>query len=81
MATLTLKNFPDDLYAQLKARAAQHRRSLNREAILCLEEALADLPGRDPSTTLADLRRARARLRRIRLTDRDLVAARSRGRA
>jgi len=81
MATLTLKNFPDDLYAQLKARAAQHRRSLNREAILCLEEALADLPGRDPSMTLADLRRARARLRRIRLTDRDLVAARSRGRA
>jgi len=26
VATLTLKNFPDDLYAQLKARAAHHRR-------------------------------------------------------
>ena len=81
MATLTLKNFPDDLYAQLKARAAHHRRSLNREAIVCLEEALAGLPGRDPGTTLADLRRARGRFRRIHVTDRDLGAARARGRA
>ena len=33
MATLTLKNVPDDLYQKLKAQAVAHRRSLNQEAI------------------------------------------------
>jgi plasmid stability protein len=80
MATLTLKNFPDDLYAQLKDRAAQNRRSLNREAILCLEEALVGQPRENAARTLAALRRARARLHRIHLTDRDLAAARNSGR-
>ncbi len=36
MATLTLKNVPDDLYRRLKEQAAAHRRSLNQEAIECL---------------------------------------------
>lgn len=81
MATLTLKNFPDDLYAQLKARAAHHRRSLNREAILCLEQALGAAPEQAAATTLAELRRRRARFRRLFVTDRDLAAARASGRA
>jgi len=38
--TLTLKNIPDDVYERLKASAAAHRRSLNGEAIVCLEKAL-----------------------------------------
>lgn len=38
MATLTLKNVPDGLVRRLKERAARHRRSLNQEAIVCLEE-------------------------------------------
>jgi antitoxin FitA len=33
MATLTLKNVPDDLYRRLKESAARNRRSLNQEAI------------------------------------------------
>ena len=41
MATLTLKSLPDDLHARLKERAARNRRSLNREAIACLEDALS----------------------------------------
>lgn len=40
MATLTLKNVPDDLYRRLKARAEQNHRSLNREAIRCLEASV-----------------------------------------
>lgn len=44
--TLTLKNIPDAVYAQLKAAAALHRRSLNSEAIVCLETVLT--PGRMP---------------------------------
>ena len=41
MATLTIKNIPDELYTHLKAQAERHRRSLNGEAIVCLELALA----------------------------------------
>ena len=42
--TLTLKNIPDEIYVRLKASAEGHRRSLNSEAIVCLELVL--LPGR-----------------------------------
>lgn len=38
--TLTLKNIPDDVYERLKHSAEAHRRSLNREAIVCLESVL-----------------------------------------
>jgi plasmid stability protein len=37
MATLTLKNVPDELVTRLKAEAARNRRSLNQEAIARLE--------------------------------------------
>ncbi|MBK7543650.1 MAG: plasmid stability protein [Candidatus Competibacteraceae bacterium] len=40
LTTLTLKNIPDELYNRLKASAELHRRSLNSEAILCLETTL-----------------------------------------
>jgi plasmid stability protein len=38
MATLTLKNVPDDLYAALKESAKRNRRSLNQEVIAELAE-------------------------------------------
>lgn len=38
--TLTLKNIPDAVYDCLKAAAELHRRSLNSEAIVCLESVL-----------------------------------------
>src|ERR1700691_1633185 len=38
--TLTLKNIPDEIYTRLKDLAAMHRRSLNSEAINCLESVL-----------------------------------------
>ena len=41
MTTLTLKGVPDRLHAQLKKRAAAEHRSINRQAILLLEQALA----------------------------------------
>lgn len=81
MATLTIKNLPDPLYARLKARAAEHRRSINSEAILAVERALAATPAADPTDLLATLRRSRARLKGVYLTDKDLRAARESGRA
>lgn len=40
-STLTLKNIPDTVYERLKAAAQANRRSLNMQAIVCLESALA----------------------------------------
>lgn len=37
---LTLKNLPRDLHRSLKNRAARHGRSLNSEAIACLQSVL-----------------------------------------
>lgn len=59
--TLTLKNIPDDVYDRLRAAAGQHRRSLNSEAIVCLETVLT--PSRlPPSERLARARELRAGL-------------------
>jgi plasmid stability protein len=38
--SITLKNLPDALHARLAAAAKRHRRSLNNEAIVCLEAGL-----------------------------------------
>ena len=39
--TLTLKNVSPLLHRKLKAQAKRHKRSLNQEAILCLERAVS----------------------------------------
>lgn len=39
MATLTLKNIPDELHALLKESAERNRRSLNSEILIRLESA------------------------------------------
>ncbi len=44
MATLTIKNVPDALYQRLKDSAKRERRSMNSEALLCLELALRRVP-------------------------------------
>lgn len=38
MATLTIRNFPDDVHERLKAQAKRNRRSLNQEVIAELVE-------------------------------------------
>ena len=59
--TLTLKNIPDHVYHRLKAAAETHRRSLNSEAIVCLESVL--LPGTvTPAERLARARELRSAL-------------------
>lgn len=40
MATITVKNIPDELYTQLKAVANANRRSVNSEVIVCIERRL-----------------------------------------
>lgn len=59
--TLTLKNIPDFIYDRLKRSAEAHRRSMNSEAIVCLEAAL--LPAKvTPAARLARARELRAAL-------------------
>src|SRR5690349_17284792 len=55
---LTLKNVPDELYEALKRRAAENRRSINSEAITCLETAIREL-SIDPNDFVAQIRRHR----------------------
>lgn len=38
MATLYVKNVPDELYAALRVRARQNRRSISEEVLLLLEQ-------------------------------------------
>ena len=59
--TLILKNIPDAVYERLKTVAEMHRRSMNSEAIVCLETVL--MPTKlAPSERLARARELRAAL-------------------
>ena len=42
MPGVLIKNVPRELHERLKQRAARHRRSMNRELLVLLEEALDD---------------------------------------
>jgi plasmid stability protein len=60
-ATITLKNIPDVLYERLKLQAQVHRRSINSEAIVCLEAALSP-KAIDPAEHIARARAIHAEL-------------------
>ena len=77
--TLTLKNIPDAVYERLKASAEAHRRSLNSEAIVCLEAML--LPSKvEPAERLARARELRASLGRVKFKAKDIQALKTEGR-
>ncbi|HTS71519.1 MAG TPA: Arc family DNA-binding protein [Terriglobia bacterium] len=79
MATLTIKNVPEELHQRLKERAAEHRRSLNSEAISCLETVLVRKRV-DPQEFLARVDALRKRMPRMYLTEEFLRAAKNAGR-
>jgi plasmid stability protein len=79
MASITLKNIPDDLYDLLRINAAAHHRSINSEMIHCLETVLR------PTTVgveerLARLRELRSRIQSDHFEPGDINAAIDRGR-
>lgn len=77
--TLTLKNIPDELYKRLKASAEAHRRSLNSEAIVCLESVL--LPERiSPTERLARAKALRNSLPKDKFQPRDMDSFKREGR-
>ena len=79
MATVTIKNIPDDLYNELKRSAEVNRRSINSEAIVCLERSL----GRrrvDIDEILTRIRGVRRRTAHLALNDTILAKAKRDGR-
>jgi plasmid stability protein len=40
MASITIKNIPEELYEKLRLTATLHRRSINSEMINCIEKVL-----------------------------------------
>nr|WP_299246008.1 Arc family DNA-binding protein [uncultured Halomonas sp.] len=80
MASLTVKNIPDELYDRLKASATLHRRSINSELIIYLERAL--LPSNaTPEQHLDKARELRQRVRADRLlSEADITDAKNDGR-
>jgi plasmid stability protein len=78
--TLTLKNIPDEVYARLKASAQVNRRSLNSQAIVCLESVLLQTR-LAPAERLARARAMRGALAPARFRARDIDALKKAGRA
>ncbi|HMU32665.1 MAG TPA: hypothetical protein PKC89_02255 [Pyrinomonadaceae bacterium] len=71
MATLTIKNLPDEIYTILSETAKRNRRSINGEAIFRLERSL-DLPVRESKEEmLVNIRKDRNKLAKmgVHLTD------------
>ena len=58
MATVTVKNIPDELYARLKSVALINRRSINSEIIMCIERAVVSRQI-NPETILEKARQLR----------------------
>ncbi|HZD55379.1 MAG TPA: Arc family DNA-binding protein [Anaerolineales bacterium] len=68
MATITVKNIPNDLYEQLKRSAEAHRRSINSEIIACIEQAVQSRQ-LDPEAILVRAQRLREKTAHYRVTD------------
>lgn len=78
MPTLTIRKVPQELYDELKQRAAEHRRSLNSEVLHCIERALRSRRV-DPEALLARLDALREAVD-LEICDDDLRKARDEGR-
>ncbi len=80
MATVTLKNVPEELVARLKKEARENRRSLNQEALARLEASLVAARRTGPEAVKA-LRRLHRRLAGVGpLSDAFLERAKNEGR-
>jgi hypothetical protein len=77
--TLTLKNVPDAVYARLKSTAISNRRSINGQAIVCLEAALREQRVA-PAERLTRARALRATLKTHTFRARDIDALKREGR-
>ena len=80
MAAITLKYLPPALHRTLKIRAERHKRSLNKEVIAVLEEAVAPSRRIDVGVLLAATRQFRDSLK-FKATPSGIEAFKREGRA
>jgi plasmid stability protein len=80
MANLTSKGLPRELYALLRRRAAEHRRSMNAEVLVLLEQGLPAAPV-DPEALLARADAVRERVHGRPFTAAAIRRWRAKGRA
>jgi plasmid stability protein len=80
MATITVKNIPDDLYELLKRSAKANRRSINSEIIVCIESAVRSQEI-DPVKALSRARMLRERTAEYVITDDEFTQAKRTGRS
>jgi len=64
MASITLKNIPTELHRELKKRAEEHHRSLNKEIIATLKNATGKTHRVDVEALIRVARAARAKFAR-----------------
>lgn len=71
MATITLKNIPDETYKDLKNLASKKRRSINSEVVYLIEKATASRKI-DPQYILLEARSLREKTREYKLDERGI---------
>ena len=64
MASITVQNIPADLHREVKKRAGEHHRSLNRELIATIKSATSGTIRLDPTKLEESVRRVRSLFRR-----------------
>jgi plasmid stability protein len=79
VATVTVKNIPDDLYDRLKSVAETNRRSINSEIIVCIEKTVG-IRRIDPDEVLKDARRLRQLTAGHPISDEEFNRAKAEGR-
>ena len=79
MATITVKNIPDKLYARLKSVAKINRRSINSEIIMCIEHAVVSRQI-DPNKILDNARQLRKLTSDHPIGDEEFNQAKAKGR-
>ena len=81
MPSITLKNIPEPVSLARKQRAEANRRSMNSEAIRCLELAVLQPGAESKEELLARIRQRRALLTAPFLTEQELRTMREDGRS
>ena len=79
MATITVKNIPDELYTRLKSVAVINRRSINSEIIMCIERAVVSRQI-DPIKILENARQLRKLTTNHPIRDEEFNQAKAEGR-
>jgi antitoxin FitA len=79
MATITIKNIPDDIYELLKEKAKSNNRSINSEAIIAIKLAVASRPI-DVQAAIQRARKIQELTAHYRITDQEITKFKNEGR-